>query len=92
MYSFVYKKQLFLTVGLIPGLVLNFGDYLADAREPFNPNVSFRINTMNSIGYNGRDLFGGFQYIGDIFDVRIEKKLRTTIGFGRVGIFIGYRF
>jgi len=92
MYSFVYKEKFFLTLGLIPGLVLNFGDYLTESREPFNPNASFRINTMNSIGYNNNNFYGGFQLIGDIFDVRIEKKLRTTIGYGRMGFFVGYRF
>jgi len=92
MYSFVYKEQFFLTLGLIPGINLNFGDYLTDYRSSFNPNASFKINTLNSIGYNGGSFFGGFQFIGDYFDVRIDKKMRTLIGHGRAGFFVGYRF
>ena len=92
MYSLIYKEHFFLTLGLIPGLSLNFGDYLTDYRSSFKPNATLKINTMNAIGYNGRNFFGGIQFIGDFSNVRIEKKLNTRIGYGRFGFFAGYRF
>jgi hypothetical protein len=47
---------------------------------------------MNSAGYNGKSFFGGVHFIGDYFNVRIDKSLRTLIGHGQAGFFIGYRF
>jgi len=92
MYSFVYKEHFFLTLGLIPGLNLSFGDYHTTQRHYINPNFNLKIISMNSIGYNGRKFFTGFHLVGDAFFSRIGKKLSVEAGHGKASVFVGYRF
>ena len=92
MYSFVYKDHYFLTIGLIPGLNLNFGDSFTHSRNNIEPNIHIKINTMNAIGYNGRKFFGGFNYLGDAVFSHLGKKQSAEVGHGKFSIFIGYRF
>ena len=92
MYTFVWKKHFFLTLGLIPGLNINLGDSKADQREAFKWNISYRIKTMNAIGYNGPRFFTGFQFVGDWNNIRIYEKLHTKFTHGSLKFFVGYRF
>lgn len=92
MYTFIYKKNYFLTLGLIPGLNINSGDYFTEARNYISPNVNLKLNSMNAIGYNGRRFFAGFQFLVDSYISRLEKKLTTEIGYGKFSFFVGYRF
>jgi hypothetical protein len=92
MYTFVWKEHFFITLGLIPGLNFNLGDSKAGQREPFRWNVSYRIKTMNALGYNGRRFFTGFQFVGDWNNIRIYEKLHTKFTHGSLKFFVGYRF
>lgn len=92
MYSFVYKEHFFLTLSLIPGINLNSGDYLTEARNMISPNFNFKLNTMNAIGYNGRKFFTGIHFLADGFFSRVDKKLTAEIGHGKASFFVGYRF
>jgi len=92
MYTFVWKKHFFITLGLIPGLNFNLGDSKAQQREAFNWNVSYKIKTMNALGYNGERFFTGFQFVGDWNNIRMYDKLRTKFSNGSLKFFIGYRF
>ncbi len=92
MYSFVAKKQFFYTIGIIPGLDLNTGDYFVNSRLTMDPNLSFRVKLMNSLGYNGDKIYTGIQFIGNAFSVRLDKKLKANIGYGKLGFIFGYRF
>ena len=92
MYTFVWRKHFFITLGLIPGLNFNLGDSKAEQRESFKWNVSYRIKTMNALGYNGDRFFTGFQFIANGYLSKLEKKLATGVGYGKVSFFIGYRF
>lgn len=92
MYTFVWKKHFFITLGLIPGLNFNLGDSKAAERESFGWNVSYRIKTMNALGYNGERFFTGFQYVGDWNNIRIDEKLYTMFTQGSLKFFVGYRF
>lgn len=76
----------------MPGLSFTGGDYSTGIRNYMKPSFSFKVNTMNAIGYNGRRLYGGLNYISDIYYVRIEKKLGAEIGQGKIKLFVGYRF
>jgi len=92
MYTFVWKKHIFLTLGFIPGLNFNLGDIKASSREVIKWNVSYKLKTMNAIGYNSRRFFGGVQFVGDINNVDLKDKLSTQFANGSMKFFIGYRF
>ena len=91
-YTLVWKKHFYVTVSFIPGIGINYGDYKTDFREPYKTHLYLGFKTMNSIGYNSRQLFGGIQFSNDLFKTRIEKELNTFAGHGKAKIFIGYRF
>jgi len=92
MYTFVVKEHFFLTLGIIPGLNLNAGDYFVNTREPIHLNAHFKLNGLGAIGYNGRRWFTGIQFISDTYYTRLEKKMIAGIGHGKTSIFVGYRF
>lgn len=94
MYTFVFKKSIFLTLSVIPGINFNNGDYKAQGMERkfIKPNFNLRMISMNALGYNGRRFFTGFQYLFDSYYAGIEKKLKTQLGYGKLSLFVGYRF
>jgi len=92
MYTFVYKKRVFLTLSLIPGLNINAGDYYTDTRNFNSPSINLKLNSLNAIGYNSSRFFTGFQFLADAYFTRLEKKLSAEIGHGKLSFFIGYRF
>lgn len=92
MYTFVYRKHFFLTLSLILGFNVNGGDYFTDHRIYIDPNVNLKINSMNAIGYNGRKLYIGLNFLTNTFFSRLDTKLYAQIGHGRAKFFIGYRF
>lgn len=92
MYTYIYKKNYFLTLSLIPGININSGDYYTEDRNYISPNFNFKLNSMNAIGYNGRSFFTGFQFLTDSYFSRLGKKLTAEIGYGKFSFFVGYRF
>jgi hypothetical protein len=92
MYSFVYKKRFFLTLSLIPGLNINAGDYYTVGRTYNSASINLKLNSLNAIGYNSLKFFTGFQFLSDVYFSRLEKKISTEIGHGKLSLFVGYRF
>jgi len=92
MYSFVWNEKFFITLGLIPGLNFNLGDSKAETREILRWNISYKIKTMNALGYNTKRFYTGIQLIGDFNNIRLEKKLSTLYSNGSLRLFVGYRF
>jgi hypothetical protein len=92
MYSFVYKKRFFLALSLIPGLNISGGDYYTDERKYYSPRISIKLNSLNAIGYNSMKFFTGFQFMANAYFSRLEKKLSSEIGHGKLSFFVGYRF
>jgi hypothetical protein len=95
MYTFVYKTNFFLSIGLIPGLNFNFGDFYNEstAERQFVPlNAHFKINSLNAIGYNGRRIFGGASFTIDATFARLAPRLTEITGRGLISLFVGYRF
>lgn len=92
MYTFVWKKNFFLTLGLIPGLNFNLGDSRSEERNKIKWNVSYKIKTMNALGYNARKFYAGIQLVGDFNNVYIEKKKSVLFSNGNLKLFVGYRF
>jgi hypothetical protein len=92
MYTFVYRKHFFLTLSLILGFNVNAGDYYTDQRNYIDLNVNLKFNSMNAIGYNGRKLYVGINFLTNSYLSRLDKKLYAQIGHGRAKLFIGYRF
>jgi hypothetical protein len=92
MYSFVVKEKFFLTLGLIPGLNLTYGDRKTDIRELINWQLSYKIRSMFAIGYNARKFFTGIQLFGDVNNIRIDRKQQAFFTNGSLKFFVGYRF
>jgi hypothetical protein len=91
MYTFVVRNHFFLTLGVVPGININAGDYFGDTRGSIPLNAHFKLNGLGAIGYNGRRWFAGFQFISDSYYTRIEKKMIAGIGHGKISVFLGYR-
>ena len=92
MYTYIFKKNYFVTLSLTPGINMNGGDYSVETRNFISPNLHFKFNSMNAIGYNGRRFFTGVQFLIDNYISLLEKKLTAEIGYGKLSFFVGYRF
>ena len=92
MYTYVYKKNYFITLSLIPGMVLNYGDYATDMRKKFPTHINLSLNSMNAIGYNGEKFFTGFNFMFNNFLTTIDSHSKMQVGSGKLSAFIGYRF
>ncbi len=92
MYTYIWKKHFFVTLGLIPGFGINMGDFQTEFRKPFDTHLYFGLNSKSSIGYNAKKIFMGINLLGDIYSIRIDKKLATQVGHGKLKFFVGYRF
>ena len=92
MYTFVFNKHFYATLGLIPGLGLNLGDFKSDYKEPFLTHLTTGINLMSAVGYNSPRFFGGIQLVGDTYWYRLADELRLSQGQGKFKLNFGYRF
>lgn len=92
MYTFVFKKHFFVTLGIIPGINVNSGDYYNTKREFITLNVHGKFSSMNAIGYNGRRIHAGVNFTVDSYFSRLEEKMFAEIGHGKLSVFLGYRF
>lgn len=92
MYTYVLKKNFFVTLSLMPGLILNNGDFSVDNREPLSRHLNGRIQSLNSIGYNSRRFFAGINVEGDGYWIRVADKQRIEVSQGSASVFVGYRF
>ena len=92
MHTFIWKKHIFFTLGMIPGLNFNMGDTKAEDRDFFKWNMSYKLKTMNAVGYNSSRFFGGIHLVGDINNVDLKDKLSTQFSNGSIKFFAGYRF
>ena len=92
LYSFVWKEQLFLTLGLIPGLNFVSGDYQTDYRNTIPLHLYPKFQILSSLGLNKRRYFIAIQFQSSSEYIRIDKKLRIELGRGKVTFLVGYRF
>ena len=92
MYSFVLKKHWFLTIGAIPGINLNAGDYYLKQRTPIGYHWSFNLKGTLALGYNGDSFYSGIKAISDAYGTRNTSQTGTRISHGELSVFVGYRF
>ncbi len=90
-HSFSIKKYFFITIGIIPELCYNMGDYRTDYNRSFKNNLSYGFTSLNAIGYNGVRFFTGLQFMGDLIGIGIDDYL-MNVGNGKAKFFVGYRF
>lgn len=91
-YTLILKKYFYVTLSFIPGAGINYGDYKTVYRSPYKTSLYLGFKTMNSIGYNGEQVFCGLQFSNDSFRTRIAKQQGVISGHGKAKIFVGYRF
>lgn len=92
MYSFVWKEQLFLTLGFIPGPNFVSGDYRTTSRQFLGLGVFPKYQILSSLGFAKRRYFIAIQFISNSDYIRFGKKLRVELGKGRTTFVVGYRF
>jgi hypothetical protein len=71
---------------------MTYGDRKSDSREMINWHFSYKLRTMNAIGYNAKKFFTGIQLVGDVNNIHLDKKQDAFFTFGNLKLFIGYRF
>ena len=92
MYTFVWKEQLFLTLGFIPGINFVAGDYQTGARQSLGLSIVPKYQIMSALGYNHKRYFVALQFFSSSDYVRFGKKLRAELGKGKLTFVVGYRF
>jgi hypothetical protein len=92
MYSFVFRENFYITLGFMPGIGLNLGDYKTDFKKPLETQIATGWSTMNAIGYNTPRFFCGIQVVADNYQFRMERKLKLSQGHGKIKFHVGYRF
>lgn len=91
-YTFVFGKKFYATLGFIPGLGMSLGDYKTDLKQPFDVQINTGWSTINAVGYNSKKVFAGIQIVGDNYGFRLKRKLIFNQGHGKIKFHIGYRF
>ncbi len=94
-YTFVYKKHFYLSLSLLPGVALSGGTLKTE--DPEFRTFSYirpalRIQSINSIGYNGDRFFCGMQLTSERLYFFIPENQHLRYGLGKFKTFIGYRF
>ena len=95
LYTFVYNKKWFATVGVHPGIGYNYSQYKYGdnnlSKELFN-NLTFAIESELNIGYNSYRWFFGTSYKLKNYNYSnsdIDEFKRNS---GSFNIYLGYRF
>lgn len=92
MYTFVWQKYFYVTLSIVPGLGINYGDFGTTIHQPYKTHLYLGYLSMNSVGYNSDKLFGGIKFISNTFRTNIAKKQKVLTGSGNFKLFFGYRF
>ena len=92
MYTFTWKRQLFLTLGFVPGLNLVAGDYETDSRQFRNIHFFPKYQILSALGLNKERYFIAVQFMSNNEYILLDKKLRVEFGRGKLTFTIGYRF
>jgi len=91
-HTFVYKKHWYLTLSGIPSLSLVFGDYKVENRELIDFSFQFALNTLSSLGYNGRKFFSAIQLVGALQPISISSDARVDLAYTSLRALVGMRF
>lgn len=92
MYTLVFFKNFYITLSAIPALSLSVGDFKAEERQSITINPSFKMRSMNSIGYNARRFYLGLQLEADLYYTKFDKNVNFQLGHSKGKVFVGYRF
>lgn len=93
-YTFVFFKNWFVNVYLLPGL--SFQQYYStnayNEKMHTNQAVGGAFMSRFSMGYNRKNYFLGLSAFGNNYVVNNDKKSSLTYHFGSVKFYYGYRF
>jgi hypothetical protein len=89
-YTFVIKRFYF-TVSAYPSISFNLGEIESGAGK-YGPNpVSFKLMSVNGVGFNSRRWYTGLYFTFDNNFVSLPYDLRLANNLGQWRIFVGYR-
>jgi len=93
-YTFVLPLHFYLTLSIIPGYALNFGEAKTDEyfRIGAPATGSFKLISKNAFGYSGERIYGYVSISTDKDWIRLNKDDRYTNNLGKWRIQIGYLF
>jgi hypothetical protein len=93
-YTFVLPLHFYLTLSIVPGYALNFGE--AKTNEYFRIGApatgSFKLLSKNAFGYSSERLYGYVSITSDRNWIRLNNNDRYTNNLGRWRIQLGYLF
>ena len=92
MYTLTLREHFFVTASLIPGIHFYFGDYSNPNIQGLKSGLNIKLLSMNSVGYNGDRFFTGVNLAFNHMVIGAEKQVFTQMGFGKLSVFVGYRF
>lgn len=83
-YNFIIKKHIFLSLGALPGIGVNYVDS--------NTAALYQIELAVALGYNSDTFFGGITSNGKYFTSNADTNIdwNDSIAYGE--IYFGYRF
>ncbi|RLD78227.1 MAG: hypothetical protein DRJ07_13500, partial [Bacteroidetes bacterium] len=95
-YTFVINKKWYSSLGLSPGLGMEFNKLQTMTEEGLvktnNNEFVFNINSLIGIGYNSRSFFGGLSLKGIATTREDNSVIKFNTQRSSFVLFIGYRF
>lgn len=91
MYTLVFLRKFYLTLGAIPGIVLVAGDYRIEDREFLDLTASLKLSVMSSLGYNSRRFYTGVNFGDSFYLTKIDKKAGIQVGYMKLKLYAGFR-
>lgn len=95
LYTFVYNKKWFATIGVHPGLGYNYSQYEygnSNSLEKTFNNLTFALESELNIGYNNYRWFFGATYSLKNYNHSNSNKDEFNTNTGAFNIYLGYRF
>lgn len=96
MYNFVIGRKWYASLGLHPGIGVNWSkNFYSPPNESDNfeiKTVNFNITTNTSIGYNNKNFFSGIKYFYSNYDFSKNNTVELINSKSRFEVFLGYRF
>lgn len=95
-YTFVINKKWYSSLGLSPGLGMEFNKLQTMTEEGLvktnNNEFVFNINSLIGIGYNSRSFFGGLSLKGIATTREDNSVIKFNTQRSSFVLFVGYRF
>ncbi len=92
-YTFIIKKQFFITLSVVPGLSLNSNTRTENNVQIYDgAKLAVRTQTRFAMGYNNKKYYAGMSAVSDNFSFNNPDNAVVNYNYGNIKIFAGKRF